>query len=229
MDDEIVANIPEERVFQGVTALVQSGLRELIQELTPKQLDFLRIRAMTSSDTAARHILGHERTEKDPHPERECGCGRHKTAWVDMREATVSDWKAHDEDFSKALEMLLTEPLIYAGAQLQALAPKAVVAYGDLLEPGNKPEVRRLAAKDVVEATGLKATPGVEGSGHGVAEQFGFKVALERFKRKLELSDQQRELLRIGGIELDAPAVREIERDLDGNDVEADNSELLPD
>ncbi len=229
VDEAGVVSISEERVFQGVTAFVQSELRVLLRDLKPAQVDFLRMRAITSSDARAAHLLGHVRNpDKDPHPEKVCNCGEHKVGWVDLRVGTIMAWKK-EEAFSNALHMLLTEPLIYAAAHIQGLAPKAVGAYDDLLDPGMKPEVRRQAARDVIEAVGLKATPGVEGSGKGIADQFGYKVALERYRRNLELSDAQRELLKAGGVDLEelAGPAEGVERDLDGNDVLA--AELLPD
>jgi hypothetical protein len=236
MDEKALVQIPSERVLGGLIQVSQAGIREMLQELTPKQTDFIRIRAMTSTDARARHLLG---DLNDVQPELPCECGEHKVGWRDFREQTVLEWKKNKPRFMEVYRLLIEEPILFAGAGLQGLAPKAVQAYDDLLEPNVKPAIRRAAAKDVIEATNLKATPGVQGSGDALKDSFAFKMARNRLVRGLSLSDEQRRLLQAGGVEtgdssgLDRGSTS---RDLDGNDVVdgevvrgGDNSEYLPD
>jgi|TARA_R110000824_G_scaffold238677_2_gene427416 hypothetical protein len=230
-----ITKIPEERVLGGIVAMQQSTIREMLQELSERQIEFLKIRSMTSSDAAARHLLGHSRPEDDL---RECRCGEHAPNWVDMRDRTVGDWKRDSVVFLDAYNVLLREPLMFASARMEQLAPAAVQTYSELLDREMKPEVRRAAAKDITEAVGIKATQGVPGSGDALRESFSFKMALNRYQRGMELSDEQRALLVTGGVDVNAPLLSSssteeaprTERSLDGADVVVEqNADYLPD
>lgn len=229
MDEKAIIQIPTERVMQGMVALQNREVRDHLQRLRQNQLQFLKIRAMTSTDAMAMHLLGNFRQEGDDRP---CICSQKKPGWRDMREQTLLAWKK-DETFKFVYDMLLTEPVMFASATMQTLATKAVMAYDDLLEADQKPEVRRAAARDVLEAVDLKATPGVQGSGKAMYDP-AFRMALERHNRGLELSDGQKQLLLEGGVVIEGEFrdVTDTERDLNGNDVPrrgGDNSEYLPD
>lgn len=232
MDTQALTAISEERVYGALVSLEQSEVRERLRGLRDTQVHFLKIRAMASSDAEALHLLGHARDAGDT---RACECGRAE-GWLDARSQTILKWKKQD-DFRFCYDLLLQQPLLFAAARMEALAPKAIATYEDLLGADQKASVRRAAARDVVESIGLKATPGVEGSGNAVRDSFAFRMALSRYQRQLEISSEQRALLQQGGIVLNAEPQQDgsfaVERTLDGEDIRVerggDNSEFLPD
>lgn len=229
-----VSSLPEEVVIQGIAAYQQMSLRSVLDQLTPKMRDFLRLRAMYPSDARARHHLGSPRHPNSKYPEAPCACGLHRDGWRDLRESTVLGWKKNPA-FVAAYETMLGEPLLFAQTTLRALAPAAVDKYQDLLMRDEvADETQRRAARDVLEATGLKTTVGVPGSGSGAEKDFTMRMALERLRRGLELSDSDRRMLLAAGHQLpeDERPDEYTVRTLDGDDIVprgGDNSEYLPD
>lgn len=227
--------LPVEVIVAGGMALAQSRSRATFEMLTPKMKKFLQYRAICSTDAAARHLMGRSRGEGEEFYMEPCECGEHVQNWIDMRPATVQEWK-HQDSFGDAYRMLVEEPLLFAGVALSQLAPKAVMVYSDLLESDVSATVRRSAAKDVIEATGLKATPGVQGSGEGVKTSFQEKMALGRVQRGISISSEQRRLLLEAGHDVSSiGASGGLERSLDGDDFSEDTrgeepgEDLLPD
>lgn len=245
--EAMVPAIPDEVVALTMMTLQSSQLRHLLNELTPRKKRFLKMRAVYDTDARARHMMGHMRRKEDVNYDRVCACGIHLDHWVDMREATLLTWK-QDPYFMAAYNALVVEPLLFSQAWMETLGTKALAAYEDLLEPGVKPEVRRAAAKDMVEALDLKPTVGVQGSGRGekVQRSFQLNMAIERASRGLEVSDAQRRLIEAAGMRVEELQPKKLaisERTLDGEDIEGtfheivdpdedrggDNSQYLPD
>jgi hypothetical protein len=192
-----VEAIPDDRIAAGLMNLNSGVLREAIERLTPRQKEFIRCRAMADTDARARHFAGRARAETEQNFDRPCACGVHAPHWIDMRERTLMDWKKYDDSFMFVYTRLVQAPTEFAVSWLESLSVKAVVAYHDLLEPNIKPEVRRLAAKDILEANDVKPTVGVQGSGKQEKEtaSFQLKMAIERARRGRELSPGQLRLL----------------------------------
>lgn len=96
-----------------------------------------------------------------------------------------------------------------------------------------KPSVRRLAARDVLEATGLKRGDGQQKASSAVEDTIAFRIARARMMSGQDLSSGQRELLERGGVVLPqlgpATVATGTERSLDGQDVSYADDEYLPD
>lgn len=246
VDAEMLQTIPDEVVYRAQLQVSQERLAQAYRNITGKAAQFLKFRALATSDAQARHMMGHVR--KDGNQVIPCGCGVRKPGWTDLRESTVLNWKKN-EHFMFAYQALLWEPQITAATRLEQLTPVAVDVYGELLDPANtevKPSVRRLAAKDILEANGLKMTEGTNRRSAPVETSVQMRIARERHKRGMPLSMPQRQMLiEAGDIkEIDSTVVDggvgagagPMERTLDGRDVPAvwpsetdDNSEFLPD
>lgn len=197
----------------------QKQLREALGRLTPKQTLFLRVRATTPTDAEARHIAGHRREGQE---EKFCGCPMNVQGWTDLREDTVAKWKRvnnGDNDFMVCYSALLTAPVVYAATRIELLAAMASGVYGELLlDPEVSPGVKRLAAKDVMTMNGLFGSDGGGDPVNAVQQSMNFKLAMARFERGLEITEQQKQLLRQGGVNPDVPRAPVV-RSLDGEDV----------
>ncbi len=221
--------IPDERVAAGLMNLNSAALREQLEMLTPRQKQFLKARAMTDTDAGARHMAGKRRREDDPNYKRDCVCGIHEEHWIDMRERTLMDWKKYDQGFMFAYVRLIQAPTEFAVSWLESLTTKAVMVYSDLLDPGVNPAVRRLAAKDVLEANDVKPTVGVQGSGKqdAATATFQLTMAMERARRGGELSSPQIRLLQEAGHDPEELKGATSGRELDGSETE--HEALTPD
>lgn len=214
--------MPEERMLLSSAMFQQTQLAGALQNLTPKQRDFLRFRSITATDIEARHLAGTPRGQNGVVMSmRPCGCRKRTPGWIDLREQTVLNWKKK-ASFRVAYDALLNEPLIFAATRLEQLAPNAVQVYADLLDPEGAGSMsdKRQAAKDVLQSTGLIKGDGQHRSSNAVQETMQFRIARERAIRGQALGDSQRQLLRDGGIDPDAVSRQAVTiRTLDGDDV----------
>lgn len=227
---EALQSLPEERILQVAATVAQRHLQDALNRVTPKARQFLKLRLLYGTDAEARHVYGYRR--KDGDPDIPCGCSRKTPGWVDFREATLLRWK-RDPVFRAVYDAALSEPLIYAGTRLEMLAPVAVQTYEDLLDPSAdvRPSVRRLAARDILEASGLKRGDGQQQASSAVQDSIAFRIARARLSSGQDLSSGQRELLESAGIEVPRlVAGGPTMRTLDGEDVPLEPPEAhLPD
>jgi hypothetical protein len=208
--------LPEERTLVGVALVTQEHLAAAMQELTPLQTQYLRMRAMATSDTEGRHLTGRERKGGS---QRRCDCRMKTAGWTDLREGTLLKWK-HQPKFLVAYQALLSEPAIYAATRLESLAPQAVQVLADSMagHNGAKPGEQIRASERVLEGSGVLRGQGQEKAQSGVQSSLGFRIARERLTRGLELSSAQRLLLTDAGVDVEViPGAIRV-RDLDGND-----------
>jgi len=229
-------SLPEERSLMAVGVLAQREIQLAMMDITQKAQQFLRFRLLVTSDAQARHLFGHPRRDGDP--ERCCECGVHKPGWQDLRLQTLGKWK-NQKAFRFVYDSMLSQPLVYAAYRLEQLAPAAMQTYQDILDPESdaKPSVKRLAARDVLQTTGLLQVEGTQGkSRNAVTESVALMIARERSVRGFELSTEQRRMLLEAGepvqnIQLLTEGAAAVERSLDGDDVPrfGDNSSLIPD
>lgn len=253
VDSVALQQIPEQRVLVASAQIAEmisaEEMQEAWQHISAQAAQFLKFRILATSDAEARHLLGHQR--KDKNPSIPCGCGRRQDGWTDLRESTMASWK-HNAHFMTLYNALQRQPVMHAAVRLQGLAPAAVAQYERILEPGStaKDSTIRLAAKDVLEATGLKQTEGVNVRHNAVVnasavESMQVSIALERYKRGYEISGMQRRLLAEAGYQMEQPEepgtvtiIRPdgTERTLDGEDVQVvwddagdENQDYLPD
>lgn len=223
-------------------AMAQDTVQEALQHLSPKAREFLKWRAISVSDVEARHLMGNPRTDG---AQTACACARRMPGWIDFREDTLRTYKK-SEHFMLAYAALLYEPLLLSATRIEQLSVPAVQAYADLLDPSRevKDSVRRLAAKDILEASGLKQTEGSNVRHSATANELQLRMAKERLNRQLPLSAAQRSVLEAAGISVPGgePAgllgqgAGQVERSLDGDDVVYDfddagdeNEAYLPD
>ena len=224
VDIAYAAQLPEERMLMARAAMAQDTVQEALQHLSPKAREFLKWRAISVSDVEARHLMGNPRSDG---AETVCACARRQPGWIDFREDTLRNYKK-SEHFMLAYAALLYEPLLLSATRIEQLSVPAVQAYQDLLDPSRevKDSVRRLAAKDILEASGLKQTEGSNVRHSATANELQLRMAKERLNRQLPLSAAQRALLAAAGVQLpgDGPVqpllkAGAVERSLDGEDV----------
>ena len=167
----IQAMLPEQMMLTAI-ALGQQELQEHLQKLRPKQAQFLRMRAMTDSDSQARHNLGKLRKDGDPNYHRVCKCAERKPGWLDFREETVLAWK-HEPTFMAAYNTLLQTPVMFAATHLEMLAPAAVQTLAEIMGGGHGAEASqmRLAAQQILQSTNLAQTPGSSGKPQAGTQQ----------------------------------------------------------
>ena len=152
---------------------------------------------------------------------------------------TVWGWKKNP-DFLFVYNTMLREPMLFATTRLEQLSLAAVSTYEDILSPGSeaKPSVKRLAARDMLQANRLLDVEGVNKSGatgSRVVETMALRMSKERMMRGLELSLPQRKMLQDAGFvpqteRVALLGVGQSERTLDGADVVPyDDATMLPD
>lgn len=192
-----------EQQLIAIAALSREDLRLAIEACTPAQRRFLRARALTETDSAARHMLRKQRPNlvyshpSDPDTmievadERLCGCGQKLKGFRDMREGTLLEWK-HQPNFMTAYNSLLMSPVVFAANHLEALVPKAVQNMSEILDGkhGAKASDRRIVAKTLLEAAGLLQVVGTNGRANAGTQQAATKslaerIAAERVRRQL--------------------------------------------
>lgn len=246
VDSVALQAMPDQRVLAAGVQFRELASREELQEafqhISPGAATFLKFRILANSDAEARHLVGHPRKDGT---NALCGCGKRQPGWTDLRESTLLGWKRNSW-FMALYRAQQEEPLMVAAVRLEGLAPAAVQQYERMLDPTSevKDSTIRLAAKDVLEAVGLKQTEGVNVRHNAVAnaESLQYRMAMERYRRGFELSAAQRELLQGGGVQLsEEPTVTVLdrvertERSLDGEDTVVwddggdENEEYLPD
>lgn len=253
MDYEAVMAVPEETKVLVAASLSEVFKREELQaasqRVSPKAMAFLRLRGLFTTDAEACHTMGTDhREDSDPgRRSRTCSCGKRTPGWVDFRIQTLQKWK-QNSDFMLLYRAVQTAPMMVAAVQLESLTLASVDTYRSLLTTeGVSDSVRRNAAKDVLEANGLKQTEGVNIRTNAAvsADSFQLHMAKQRMQRGFPLAQGQIALLREAGVDVPLavgtqtvfdPDGREIERTLDGDDVETasfgggrENQDWLPD
>jgi hypothetical protein len=192
--------IPEEREMVATAFLTQRHLAEQLRTLTSKQQFFLRMRATTDTDAAARHMAGRRRQPlEDGQPDmRPCDCSRRRqmAGWVDVGENTLFRWK-DQEAFMFCYRALLEEPLLYSVTRLEQLVPTAVQRMSEIMDgmhDAKASDIRQVSTK-ILEANGLLVGDGNRKSSSAVEDTMNRRIARARAERNLPMTAGQKQLL----------------------------------
>lgn len=216
--------LPEMTVLAAAMVLNQRELQDALLDLSPQQNHFLRMRLLCTSDVEARHLAGHrsdlsEAVIASGKARLTCKCSVNLPGWTDLREQSLAEWKRQPL-FRSVYDTMLKSPQLYAATRLEQLSATAAGTYERLLtDPNTSDSVKRLAAKDVLTMNGMMAPDGAKDTQNSLQQSMMFQIARARWERGLELSQEQRMLLRQGGVDADNPPPATV-RTLDGEDGE---------
>lgn len=218
-----VGQLPEMTVLAAAVVMNQRELQDALLQLTPQQNHFLRMRLLCTSDVEARHLAGHRSDLSEAAivsgARLQCKCTVKLPGWTDLREQSLAVWK-REPLFRSVYDTMLKSPQMYAATRLEQLSATAAGTYERLLtDPNVTDSVKRLAAKDVLTMNGMMAPDGAKDTQNSLQQSVVFQIARARWERGLELSQEQRMLLKSGGVDADNPPPPVV-RTLDGEDGE---------